>query len=144
MADGEVLGGLRAACGLIAGACLTRAGSLRLPIVLPFAGIVATMFLAAQWSWLAALLPFLSAAAILSAAHRRALFSREPFQFLGKVSFAVYMVHAPMIALVDPGHSIPLKVLVVALSIAAGYALHRWVEMPGMGLGKALVRPQPR
>jgi peptidoglycan/LPS O-acetylase OafA/YrhL len=144
VADGEVLGGARAACGLVAGACLTRARSLPLPVVLPFAGIAATMFLAAKWSWLAVLLPFFGAAAILSAAHRRALFSREPFQFLGKVSFAVYMVHVPLIALVDPGHSIPLKALVVAVSIAAGYALHRWLEMPGMRLGKKLTQPQPR
>jgi peptidoglycan/LPS O-acetylase OafA/YrhL len=76
-----------------------------------------------------------SAASILSA--------KIP-QWLGKVSYSLYLIHVPLIVFtVHVGYGrLPLPVLLltgVAAALALAEAMHRWIERPAIGLGKLAV-----
>lgn len=138
--EGEVLGGARAAAGLVAGACLARAPTIRLP-ALPFVmAILVVMALAERWSILAALVPPLAALAILAGAHRDGFFSRRPFQFAGAISFTVYMLHAPILMTMGERAvgNIGWKIAGLAASVIGAWAMTHWIELPAMRLGRKL------
>jgi peptidoglycan/LPS O-acetylase OafA/YrhL len=58
----------------------------------------------------------------------------RPFQFLGAISYTMYLVHVPAIVLADrlsAGHRHwPVALLGTAITIAIAYASGRWLEMP--------------
>ena len=140
VAEGHVLGGWRAAAGLAAGACLAFVKPRPIPVPLVVAALLAVMALAARWPLVAALTPWLAALAIIGGAHRDGLFALPPFQFAGAISFSIYMLHAPvLIALGERAEgSIPWKAGGLAVSVVGAWAMTRWVELPGMRLGRRL------
>lgn len=65
--------------------------------------------------------------------------NRRPLLFLGKVSYGVYLVHYPLMLLLKQHVSSTwLTAVVLGLSIAAGWAINRWVEQPAIALGRRL------
>jgi len=74
-----------------------------------------------------------------------------PLQYLGRISYSLYLVHYPVShVVVWTGHRLtgdaPLwavgwTVLAVGLSIAAAHALHVWVEAPTARLAARLKQP---
>lgn len=140
VAEGEVLGGWRAAAGLAAGACLAFVKPRPIPVPLVVAALLAVMALAARWPIVAALTPWLAALAIIGGAHRDGLFALPPFQFAGAISFSIYMLHAPvLIALGErAAGSIPWKIAGLAISVLGAWAMTRWLELPTMRIGRRL------
>ena len=70
---------------------------------------------------------------------------------LGDASYAVYLCHAPAVALVaaavGAGDAWVFVPAAIAASLIAGFAFHRWVETPLIAAARALpglVRPRPR
>lgn len=87
------------------------------------------------------------------AGRRQRLYSwlaARPFQYLGRVSYSLYLVHVPMCLLLlavktrvaPPSDAVALAFLgaVFAVSLAAAHALHTWVEAPCLALTKRLKR----
>lgn len=138
---GEVLGGVRAAAGLIAGACLTRLRPIPLPTWPVVGGLLLLMLLAQQWHWFAALVPPLTAIAILAGASRESLFSARPFQFAGAISYTAYMVHAPVLFALGEraAGSVAWKMAGLTITVAAAWAMTRWVEIPALKLCRNLL-----
>lgn len=81
----------------------------------------------------------------------RAVLGSGPLRLLGEVSYGVYLIHLlvliPVVAVVEqrlPGLP-PLAQTAVAFVCAAvptyliGWGLYRWVELPGISLGRTLV-----
>jgi peptidoglycan/LPS O-acetylase OafA/YrhL len=74
--------------------------------------------------------------------------SHGPVQFLGKISYSLYLLHPLIGPMIDgPIHhyhpdsvvwSIAGITISVALSIAAAWLMYRYVEVPGIKLGKRL------
>jgi peptidoglycan/LPS O-acetylase OafA/YrhL len=85
-------------------------------------------------------LPVLGAAAMVAfgatASGPARLLSPRPVQWLGLISYSVYLVHWPLIVIaadrVGLDRELPLAVglLLAALSIPLGWLLYRWVETP--------------
>ncbi len=85
----------------------------------------------------------------LARATQRVLLWR-PLGFLGSISYSTYLVHWPLLTIfsaiflrVLDAPSPPLlfglhAVLTFPLIVIASWALHRWVEEPGMALGRRL------
>lgn len=75
---------------------------------------------------------------------KRLLEGRCP-QWLGKVSFSLYLVHLPIVLVVAAmGANLPATIaLAILLSLAAAFAFHRVVEAPSQWLA-ARVRAVPR
>ncbi len=142
---GDVLGGVRAAAGLLTGACLTRLRPLPLPTWPLVGGLLLIMLLAEQWHWFAALVPPLTAITILAGAAREGLFSARPFQFAGAISYTAYMVHAPVLfAMGDRAQgSVVWKVAGLAITVVAAWAMTRWVEIPTLQLCRRLLGKSP-
>ncbi len=80
------------------------------------------------------------------------ILGRPLLQRLGEISYSVYLVHMPVLYLVfraitklDP-HMGGWKFLAIALPVTVGATLavswltHRWIEQPGIALGRALTR----
>ncbi|MCP2341208.1 acyltransferase family protein [Actinomadura rupiterrae] len=73
--------------------------------------------------------------------------------WLGVVSYSVYLLHELLLIVLDltigrPHGDQPLLLLpFLALLLAASWAAHRWIELPGQRLGRALARrvdPDPK
>lgn len=63
----------------------------------------------------------------------------RPLLFLGQVSYGLYLLHTPLIQLLEP--RLPPEwraVVILACSVLAGWLLHRWVEVPCIALGRRL------
>ncbi len=73
-----------------------------------------------------------------------------PFQYLGRISYSLYLVHVPLCLLVlalkvrvappSDGVALAFLGLVFAASIAAAQVLHTWVEAPCLAWAKRLKR----
>lgn len=143
---------IEAGCGVLVWR-VYRSGAARsiashpLSLALAFAGLAVLLH-----GWMlpdAAALP-LHAALVLCAASAQGTWLRlldaAALQRLGRVSFALYMVHAPLQALVqrtwvlawghDFGQGLPIAtqfgvlVLVVGIALACATMIHHWVEEP--------------
>ncbi len=78
------------------------------------------------------------------------LFTNRVAQYLGKISYCIYLSHEPMLYVVKaalltylPGlsyhpHLSLLFIGTLAGTLAASVLLHRFIELPGMALGKRL------
>jgi peptidoglycan/LPS O-acetylase OafA/YrhL len=63
-------------------------------------------------------------------------------KWLGDVSYPVYLLHVPVLLLVfQQGHfsGWPAAVLALLIIFVAAMALHRWVELPCIALGRKLI-----
>lgn len=147
VAGGEGLYGWRAALGLSAGALLYRA---KLEVPGPaggwFALLVAGMAAGQSWPILAAIVPFAATGAVLAGRTGKSLFAAAPFQWLGAISYTLYMVHIPVLAAAQAwlGERIDAnaaaKLAILAASIAAAAALTLAIERPANRLGHRLSR----
>ncbi|MFA5966178.1 MAG: acyltransferase [Sphingomonas sp.] len=135
----------RAAFGLGLGMALARLSQLlpapaaRPALVLTlFALIFAIMALADRVPPLAGLFPLISIGCVYFGARTRTFLSTGPFQAIGRWSYAIYLLHIPMLTLVgktlgNVGGSVPLKLVVIVATIAVAALMYRFVEEPLMG-----------
>jgi peptidoglycan/LPS O-acetylase OafA/YrhL len=154
IAQGVRIYAVRAPLGLAAGALLyaVHAGGARLHATPAntyalFAALIAVMALSPDAAPLAALIPFIAAALIWSAASVPSrLFSSRPLQWLGALSYTLYMAHIPVLQTFKTffGEGVvdrPLAMLAgIGLSFALAALLTRLVELPGIRLGGQLLR----
>nr|WP_275436601.1 acyltransferase family protein [Helcobacillus sp. ACRRO] len=83
---------------------------------------------------LIALWPLTAAALVMTTGHNRLLASR-PFQFLGDISYGLYLIHWPLLIVMLASRAqtrLPLTagMLVVAVSLIAAWLLTRFVDSP--------------
>lgn len=145
---------MRAALGLAGGALLYRiyaeaaptpsAPTIRYAL---FAALMTVMAVAKSLPPVAALAPPLAAALIWTAAGSPSrLFASYPLQWLGVLSYTLYMAHIPVLQMMKAafGERVvndPLAMLAaMGLSFALAAALTRLVELPGIRLGGAVIR----
>lgn len=146
-AGGERLYFARAACGLLAGHLLYRAHiSLKLPLFPLFVALGLIMALSAYLPEAAIALPFVAAMCVLSGRNGGSLFAAAPFQFLGLLSYTIYLAHIPVLRLLQHGFgptidANPLaKIAALAGTFAFAWLLTTLVERPAMRLGAKLGR----
>jgi peptidoglycan/LPS O-acetylase OafA/YrhL len=121
---------------LVAGAALALGCAFavpqQLPVLLP---------------WIAALYASLAAADPLAQPLRRGL-RLAPLQRLGTLSYCLYLAHLPAIQAVllvlppvegDLPRAALRLLLALGLMLLAAMAIHRWVEQPGIALGRRLI-----
>lgn len=78
-------------------------------------------------------------AAIWFGAGSKGLFSTWPLQAIGRWSYSIYLLHAPVLSGIQflagrDLHGIAQKTLVVTLVLALSGICYRWIELPGMRL----------
>lgn len=130
---------LRGAVGLFAGHLLYRAGlSVPLPFLAGIGAVLGLMAGAMVAPWLALLLPWVAAATILAGRGDRGLFTKPPFQWLGLISYTVYLAHWPVLLVMKQqwgaalGANPLLKLQGVAVASLAAVVLTLLVERPAM------------
>jgi peptidoglycan/LPS O-acetylase OafA/YrhL len=160
IAEGLRVYAIRAPLGLAAGALLYRlyARASHRPSApgvtyALFAALIAIMASAQALPLLAALVPAVAAVLIWNAAGAPSrLFSSQPLQWLGALSYTVYMAHIPVLQTMKSlfGEGIAADPLAAAAGIGITFllaiALTRLVELPGIRLGSLLIRtlaPRP-
>lgn len=151
--DGALQHATRAVCGLGLGFCIWRLHEDRLsPLPLRWPGVwfLLTVLL---FPLLVLVTPRLPALGLLMApllsvlmllgARSRTVLSSAPVQWLGRLSFGIYMVHVPMLLLFERvfgraalAGDVALKGLLCLSAILAAWLLHRLVERPAMRLGR--------
>ncbi|MFC3173157.1 acyltransferase family protein [Novosphingobium bradum] len=150
LVDREVAAGgnqylMRALFGLAAGHLLWRS-RLALPVRLeiPFVVLIGAMALAPDWPGAAVVLPFAAAACVLAGVHGGSVFGSAPFQFLGTISYTLYLVHVPVLraaqAVLSDGVNAnpPVKLAVLVASLILAWLLTVAVERPFIRLGGRL------
>jgi peptidoglycan/LPS O-acetylase OafA/YrhL len=97
--------------------------------------------------WIAALYASLAVADPLAQPLRRVM-RLAPLQGLGTLSYCLYLAHLPaiqavLLVLPPVDGDLPRAALRLALSLGlmllAAMAIHRWVELPGIALGRRLI-----
>jgi len=117
------------------GALLALAG-LRLPAACSWIGLAAIGACAALFTpetpfpGAAALLPVLGALAVIAARAPGRVLGAAPSQWLGDVSYGVYLWHWPLLVLVPFAIEAPSPLLVLALTLLAAWATKHLVEDP--------------
>jgi peptidoglycan/LPS O-acetylase OafA/YrhL len=133
------------------GGLLALAGTSRVPRPLAgWAGLAAIAVAAAAFGagtpfpGVAALVPVLGAAAVIWAAAPMGVLALRPVQFLGDVSYGVYLWHWPLLILAPyvVSGGVPRGVL-AALTLVLAAATKRWVEDP-VRRGRVLLARPPR
>lgn len=136
---------IRALLGLGAGHLLFR---IRRPLALPLTplvvALVALMALAKTYAVFAIAVPAVAAVTILAGQTARSLLRLAPFQWLGTISYTLYLVHIPVLFIsqslfpgrVDSNPSVKLVLLVV--SLASAWILTVAIERPAMRLSRRL------
>jgi peptidoglycan/LPS O-acetylase OafA/YrhL len=80
-----------------------------------------------------------------------AILGRNPFRWLGEISYSVYLLHLPIMApvaavvLLHFGHGAPAPFLIAFLAVAVlvypmAWLTHRFIEIPGQAAGRLLLR----
>ena len=87
---------------------------------------------------------FMAGAALSQTSFRsRALESRVP-QWLGKVSYSLYLCHWPVLMFCRDAFGVWGAVPGVALTLPVAWLLWRFVEQPSIALSRLIARPQTR
>lgn len=152
VAQGAHLYLARSMLGLIAGHLLYRCLPSHLPVLRSWQTvallifIVMLMILSGRYPVLAAVIPPIAALMIASGAvNDSRLLSSRPAQWLGAISFTLYMVHIPVLlmALLIFGASFegnpPAKLVAFGMALALATLLTRFVEIPVMNWSRRLV-----
>jgi peptidoglycan/LPS O-acetylase OafA/YrhL len=129
-----------------------------------FAGLVAATLIVG-WHWLALLIWLIAFGSVLAddreVGERWLLWPRRwlmfpSLQWVGKMSYPLYLVHWPLIIVllaglirwqpgIAPGKALLVLVLVgLPVILSAAWLMHRWVEKPMMEFGKELTRAHTR
>jgi peptidoglycan/LPS O-acetylase OafA/YrhL len=142
---------LRACVGLAAGATLylfaDNSDLVRRPrpiaALIVFASAIAVMALSGPWPGLAAVFPILSLLAIWLGANCSGTLSTRPFQLLGSWSYAIYLIHWPLLLLFVQVFgeralqgNIALKACIVLLTLILAAVSYRCIELPFIRLAK--------
>ncbi len=143
MAGGEQFYLARAACGLAAGHLLYRSElTLKLPLLPLFAALGLIMALATYVPLAAILLPFVACLCILAGRNGGSLFATAPAQALGYLSYTLYLVHIPVLRVMQLwfGTAIDANPLAKAAALVATFLL-AWllsvtIERPAMRLAR--------
>ncbi|MEO6387657.1 MAG: acyltransferase [Croceibacterium sp.] len=127
----------RALLGLSAGHLLYRSRlDSNLPMYALVAALAAIMAAARYVPVIAMILPMVASATILAGRRSQTVLSSSPIQFLGMISYTLYMVHVPLLLatdrLADTGGNILAKLLVIGGAILLAWLLTVWVERPCM------------
>lgn len=65
-----------------------------------------------------------------------------PFTTLGRLSYSIYLMHVPVIYVLvylTTDRSVGLVHLSIAITIAVSFLTYRWIEAPGIALGKRIL-----
>ncbi len=130
------------------GGLLALLAPRRGPAALAWAGLAAIAFAAVAFSGqtafpgYAALLPVLGAAAVIAAGAPIRLLAVRPVQWLGDVSYGVYLWHWPLLILAPYVLAVPRAAL-LALTLLLAHVSKRWVEDP-VRRGRPLLARPPR
>ena len=128
------IGGLLALAPRVAGATPRARTALSWAGLLGIAGAAVLYSPETPFPGVAALLPVLGAAAVISAAAPAAPLRLRPLQFLGDISYSVYLWHWPLLVLtpIALGHALTTaeRVAVLALTILLGWVTKLAVEDP--------------
>lgn len=97
---------------------------------------------------------FLGIGIFLSSWTMRPWLSHPAMQWLGAVSYSLYLLHSPCVALFSgiaaridaPAVKLAILGMSFAISLVAAHLTYRWIERPMIALGKRLANrpPQPR
>ncbi|PTS74818.1 hypothetical protein DBR17_16590 [Sphingomonas sp. HMWF008] len=130
--------------GLATGMLLARLWQMT-PAVTPrprlvlalFAACILLMAVAARYPLIASLIPVFAVAAIWFGSRTHTILSSAPFQAFGRWSYAIYLLHVPVLALAahtigSADHSLWRKVVVIAVTIALSAFTYRFIEAPLM------------
>jgi peptidoglycan/LPS O-acetylase OafA/YrhL len=118
----------------------------RLSVVLSWIGIVGIVFVSFTYrdsspfpGWIAAV-PVLATLLVIAGGDQRILlspsplFRLRPIQFLGDISYSIYLWHWPLIVLLPivfvQAISTPLRIAILIVSVVLGYLSKRFVEDP--------------
>jgi peptidoglycan/LPS O-acetylase OafA/YrhL len=138
-------------CAMPWGARLSAVLGVACCFCLPNLGPETTISPAVKLGWMASL-GFASSTLIVVSLNS-AIFSRvlltAPLQWIGRVSYSLYLTHMLVVLtlLRALGGVLPVAAIVAAVvpcSLALAYAMYRWVELPSMRLGQELARPAAR
>ena len=143
-ADGNHLE--RGGVGLLGGHLLYRAQlGWRVPFLPALAAMIGLMAAAMYVPALALVLPFAAALVIIGGRGDHGLLTRQPFQWLGVVSYTVYLSHWPVLIVMERiwGKALdsnpPLKLTGIAMATLAAWVLTVLVERPAMRLAARLL-----
>jgi peptidoglycan/LPS O-acetylase OafA/YrhL len=116
-----------------------------------YASIAALIAIAAVRRDVEVLVVAVTAGAIMAASYRDNLYhwlNMGPIQFLGKLSYCIYLVHVPVVGVVLAFQvrlaprvevvSFVLLLVIWALSVGVAYVMHVAVEVPALRLSKRL------
>lgn len=83
---------------------------------------------------------------VLHSAPAQRVLGARPLGWLGRVSFSLYLIHLPILlaAVRLLPEVLPLPVIlagVLVVALLASEAMHRWVEVPSIALGRRLALP---
>ena len=153
---GTFLDYARAISGLGLGFCawkIFESGTVRgLPkwngtlFILIISGFFAVALMSVSIPFLGFLMPSIIVAAMFVGANVRTFFSSQLFQWAGRLSFGVYMVHSPvLVAFVGyfgeaaMKGNVALKCCAIFVSFALAFVLHIFIENWGMKIGRSWV-----
>ncbi len=134
---------LRATCGLGSGMLLATMHSHLRPVT-PRPALVLTLFGATVLAMLLGrtltltVFPFyaLSAAAVYFGAQTRTFLSSAPCQALGRWSYSIYLLHIPVLTVVQnfmpANNNVPLKLALIATTFILAALAYRFIEWPIM------------
>ncbi|WP_353205303.1 acyltransferase [Sphingomonas sp.] len=102
-----------------------------------FAACLGVMAIAARYPLLAALIPVFAVAAIWFGSRTHTILSSVPLQAFGRWSYAIYLLHVPVLTLAartigSVDHSLWRKAVVIAVTIALSAFTYRFIEKPLM------------
>nr|WP_246788279.1 acyltransferase [Agrobacterium sp. AGB01] len=73
------------------------------------------------------------------------IFANRIALWFGERSYSLYLVHLPLLVMIiRKQHGVIGAIVTLALSLVAAYCLHRWIEKPGVSLGRILVQRASR
>jgi peptidoglycan/LPS O-acetylase OafA/YrhL len=138
---------MRAVLGLSAGYLLYRARlTLGVRLEVPFVLLGAIMAGASYWPPLAMLLPFGAALCIASGRSGGSLFASPPLQWLGRISYPLYLLHIPLLVAAGTllggkvDTNAPMKLAILGASLLGAWLLTILIEQPFMRLSARLIR----
>lgn len=69
------------------------------------------------------------------------MFANRIALWFGERSYSLYLVHLPLLVMIiSKQHGLIGAIVTLVLSLVAAYCLHRWVEKPGILLGRMIER----
>ncbi|WP_404369208.1 acyltransferase family protein [Sphingomonas sp. MMS24-J45] len=135
--------------GLATGMLLARLWQMAPPhaprpnlVLALFGACILLMAVAARYPVVASLIPVFAVGAIWFGSRTHTILSSAPMQAFGRWSYAIYLLHVPVLALAEhtigsADHSLWRKAIVIAVTIALSAFTYRFIEAPLMQRSRA-------